>query len=134
MGDLAALDIQVNPAPSGATVQASGRQLLVINSSEVTQQSQVVAASTSHKTHDCWHPQHDAVTVEEIVSVLHQNAAHAAAVVRSTVQLLDGRRDCKCGSALAHALITDRAAVPAATLQKLAPLVAKYFPTSQENA
>ena len=84
--------------------------------------------------YDCWHPHHDAVTVEEIVSVLHQNAAHAAAVVRSTVQLLDGRRDCKCGSALAHALITDRAAVPAATLQKLAPLVAKYFPTSKENA
>jgi len=80
--------------------------------------------------YDCWHPHHDAVTVEDIVRVLHQNAANAAAVVRSTVHLLDGCRDCKCGSALAHALITDRAAVPAATLLRLAPLVGKYFPAS----
>jgi 5'-methylthioadenosine phosphorylase len=36
-------------------------------------------------------------------------------------------RECKCGSALAHAILTDRAAVPAATKQKLGILIEKYF-------
>jgi 5'-methylthioadenosine phosphorylase len=36
-------------------------------------------------------------------------------------------RGCKCGSALAHAILTDRAAVPAATKQKLGILIAKYI-------
>jgi 5'-methylthioadenosine phosphorylase len=36
-------------------------------------------------------------------------------------------RICKCGSALAHAILTDRSTVPAATRQKLGILIDKYF-------
>jgi 5'-methylthioadenosine phosphorylase len=36
-------------------------------------------------------------------------------------------RTCKCGSALAHALITDRKVIPDLTLKKLELLVGKYF-------
>src|SRR3974377_2315956 len=69
--------------------------------------------------YDCWHPDHDAVTVTDIVANLMKNAEHAAQVVAATVAAMPETRDCKCGSALAHALITDRKAIPGATRKKL---------------
>jgi 5'-methylthioadenosine phosphorylase len=77
--------------------------------------------------YDCWHPDHDAVTVTDIIANLTNNAANAAKVVAATVASMPDARECKCGSALANALITDKKAVPAATRQKLDLLVGKYF-------
>jgi len=77
--------------------------------------------------YDCWHPDHDAVTVSDIIGNLTQNAEHACAVVAAAVAGMPLERKCKCGSALAHAILTDRAAVPATTRQKLGILVDKYF-------
>ena len=77
--------------------------------------------------YDCWHPDHDAVEVADILRVLQQNAANACQVVRQAVKNMPGERTCKCGSALAYALITDKTLVPEHTLQKLEPIVGKYF-------
>jgi len=77
--------------------------------------------------YDCWHDDHDAVEVTDILRVLQQNAANACQVVANAVKNMPSERTCKCGSALAHALITDKALVPAHTLQKLEPIVGKYF-------
>jgi 5'-methylthioadenosine phosphorylase len=77
--------------------------------------------------YDCWHPEHDAVTVTEILDVLNQNAANAAKVVASAVRATPSARECKCGRALAHALITDRKMIPEATRKKLELLVGKYL-------
>jgi 5''-deoxy-5''-methylthioadenosine phosphorylase len=77
--------------------------------------------------YDCWHPEHDAVTVDQIISNLSKNAENACKVVAATVERLPSERKCKCGSALAHALITDKKAVPDATRKKLELIVGKYF-------
>jgi 5'-methylthioadenosine phosphorylase len=77
--------------------------------------------------YDCWHPGHDAVTVDEIIHVLHQNAANAAKVVAEAVAAIPEDAEWKCHSALRHALITDKTKVPAATLKKLELIVGKYF-------
>ena len=77
--------------------------------------------------YDCWHPGHDAVSVADIIRVLNQNTANAAKVVTGAVGQMPRDRNCKCGAALAHALITDRSKIPAATKEKLALLVAKYM-------
>ncbi len=77
--------------------------------------------------YDCWHPDHDAVTVNDIIANLIQNAGNACKVVAAAVAAMPETRDCKCGSALSHALITDRNTVPDATRQKLALLVSKYL-------
>ena len=77
--------------------------------------------------YDCWHPEHDAVTVTDIVANLMKNAANACDVVARAVAGMPRERTCKCGSALAHAIITDRAAVPETTRKKLGPIIAKYF-------
>jgi 5'-methylthioadenosine phosphorylase len=77
--------------------------------------------------YDCWHPHHDAVTVNDIIANLLKNAENACAVVAAAVAAMPATRTCKCGSALKHAIITDKAAVPAATRQKLGILVDKYL-------
>ncbi len=82
--------------------------------------------------YDCWHPGHDAVTVEQIVKVLHTNAENAARVVKRAVALMPRERKCKCGSALQFAILTDPARIPAATRQKLSLLLDKYLNKGQE--
>ncbi len=77
--------------------------------------------------YDCWHPHHDSVTAEQIVAVLTKNAENAAKVVKATVEAMPKVRSCKCGSALAHAIMTDRTKIPAATKEKLALIVGKYL-------
>ncbi len=77
--------------------------------------------------YDCWHPDHDAVTVNEIVGNLVKNAENACRVVTEAVARMPRERTCKCGSALSHAILTDRALVPETTIKKLGLIVAKYF-------
>jgi 5'-methylthioadenosine phosphorylase len=77
--------------------------------------------------YDCWHPQHDAVTVSEIIENLMHNAENAAKVVAAAVAKLPDGRTCKCGSALQHALLTNPAAIPDEARKKLELLVGKYL-------
>ena len=77
--------------------------------------------------YDCWHPHHDAVTVNEIISNLVKNAENACKVVAAAVARMPVARSCQCGSALSHAMITDRKLVSEDTRRKLGILVDKYF-------
>jgi 5'-methylthioadenosine phosphorylase len=77
--------------------------------------------------YDCWHEDHDAVTVTQIIATLTKNAENACKVVAEAVARTPAERGCKCGSALAHAILTDRKLVPEATQRKLGILVDKYF-------
>ncbi len=77
--------------------------------------------------YDCWHPEHDSVTVDMIVANLIQNAKTAQAIIAETVGRLDGARTCPCATALANAIITSRDAIPAQTRADLAPIVGKYL-------
>ena len=77
--------------------------------------------------YDCWHPHHDSVTVDQIVAVLVKNAENAAKVVRETVAAMPAERNCKCNSALAHAILTDRDKIPAETRRNLSLILDKYL-------
>jgi 5'-methylthioadenosine phosphorylase len=77
--------------------------------------------------YDCWHDGHDAVTVDEIIGNLTQNAENAAKVVAASVARLPLDLSCKAHHALRHAIITDRTKVPETTKQKLWPIIGKYF-------
>jgi len=77
--------------------------------------------------YDCWHPHHDSVTVDQIVAVLIKNAENAGKVVRESVAAMPKGRNCKCGSSLAHAIMTDRDKIPAATRKKLSLILDKYL-------
>ena len=77
--------------------------------------------------YDCWHPGHESVTGAQIMATLQQNADNAQKVLREAVKSMPGTRGCKCGSALAHALITDPKLVPKATKKNLAAIIGKYI-------
>jgi 5'-methylthioadenosine phosphorylase len=77
--------------------------------------------------YDCWHPDHDAVTVEMVINNLTQNAKTAQQVIANAVERLPITRDCECARALAAAIITRPEHVPAATRVRLAPIVGKYL-------
>jgi 5'-methylthioadenosine phosphorylase len=77
--------------------------------------------------YDCWHPQHDAVTVSEIIENLTRNTANVQRALQGVVRALPEERTCKCGSALAHAVLTDRKMIPAAVKRRLAPIIGKYI-------
>jgi 5'-methylthioadenosine phosphorylase len=76
--------------------------------------------------YDCWHPDHDQVTVEMIIGNLTQNAKMAQQVIAEAVGRLPFERTCECASALKYAVITRPEAMPAATKRELAPLIRKY--------
>ena len=77
--------------------------------------------------YDCWHPGHDAVTVTQVLDYLARNVENSQNIVRGAVRQLPEARDCKCASALAHAILTDRKKIPVATKKKLNLLVGKYL-------
>ena len=77
--------------------------------------------------YDCWHPDHDAVTVEMIIDNLTRNAATAQRVIAGAVEQLQGQRTCSCASALSTAIITRPDAIPARVKQELAPIIGKYI-------
>jgi len=77
--------------------------------------------------YDCWHPQHSAVTLEEILANLHRNTENVQRAIREAVRTLGAGRDCACGSALAHAIITDRKAIPRAAKKRLGSIAGKYL-------
>ena len=78
--------------------------------------------------YDCWHPDHDAVTVEMVIEYLNKNSINAQRIIRDSVKQLAGApRQCKCGSAVKHAILTAPGAIPAETRRKLAPIIGKYL-------
>lgn len=76
---------------------------------------------------DCWHPEHDSVTVDMIIANLCANARVAQATIAEAVGRIPAGRTCACGSALQAAIITNRDVVPAQTLKDLQPIIGKYI-------
>jgi 5'-methylthioadenosine phosphorylase len=77
--------------------------------------------------YDCWHPGHDAVTVETVIEYLNKNVRNAQLIMRETVKRLKGSaRECKCGSALKNAIFTGPDLWPEATTRKLGAIIGKY--------
>jgi 5'-methylthioadenosine phosphorylase len=82
--------------------------------------------------YDCWHEDHDAVTVEQVVAVLNQNAANATKVVAAAVAAMPKERACACASALKYAILTSPAAISAEAHERLDLLLGEHFPMKGE--
>lgn len=78
--------------------------------------------------YDCWHPDHDSVTVEMIIANLQRNATNAQKAIQATVRRLSQSPPAsKAHSALRHAILTPLNQVPEATKEKLGLLLEKYL-------
>ena len=78
--------------------------------------------------YDCWHPDHDSVTVEMIIGNLTKNAVNAQKVIQETVKRLTANPPhSEAHSALKYAILTPLDKVPVATKEKLELLLNKYL-------
>src|SRR3954470_2872278 len=79
--------------------------------------------------YDCWHPGHDAVSVETVVEYLNKNVRNAQLIMKVAIKSLgDSPRTCKCDAALKHAIFTAPELWPVATTTKLEAIIKKYMP------
>jgi 5'-methylthioadenosine phosphorylase len=77
--------------------------------------------------YDCWHPDHDSVTVEMVIGNLQKNAQNAQAVIQQVVRSLAQHPPASAAhDALKYAIITPLDQAPPATLDKLDFLLKKY--------
>ena len=77
--------------------------------------------------YDCWHPDHDSVTVEMVIANLTQNAKMAQEIIAGAVARLPYARTCECASALKYALVTRPDAIPDQVKKELWPIIGKYL-------
>lgn len=80
--------------------------------------------------YDVWHPDHDAVTVEAVVSVLQANARLAQRIVRNVVDLIGDGFESIAHNALATAIITDRSRIPPEARERLRVIAGRYLDAS----
>ncbi len=83
-----------------------------------------VALATDY---DCWHQDHDDVSVEAVVAIIQQNVSTARAIIKTAARQAAATRSCQCGEALRYALMTDPERIPEATRRKLDLLLNKYL-------
>lgn len=102
-----------------------------LQEAKLAREAEICYATVAMVTdYDCWHPGHEAVTVNEVIANLQKNAENAGAVVRAAVRRLEApgaALSCRCGQALAHAIITERGRIPAAAKERLGPIVSRYL-------
>jgi 5'-methylthioadenosine phosphorylase len=98
---------------------------------KLAREAEVCYATVAMVTdYDCWHPGHDAVTVDQIVQVLLGNAGRARQLVSHAAPLVGGdahAAGCGCRSALSHALITAEQARDPAVLATLDAVAARML-------
>lgn len=94
----------------------------------LAREAELCYATMAHVTdYDVWHESESPVTVEMVIQTLNKNTEIAQKAIRNLVRDLNKERACKCGQALATALITNPEVVPAKTRKKLDLLIGKYF-------
>ena len=77
--------------------------------------------------YDCWHPDHDSVTVEMVIEYLNRNAENAQKLIAGAVTRLAGvERSCKCGRSLRHAIITAPDMIASEAKDRLKAIIGKY--------
>jgi 5'-methylthioadenosine phosphorylase len=78
--------------------------------------------------YDCWHPDHDSVTVEMVIEYLNRNSENAQKLIAGAVaRLAQAERACKCGHSLRHAIITSPGKISPEAKERLKAIIGKYL-------
>lgn len=77
--------------------------------------------------YDCWHSQHESVTVEMVIANLMKNVENSKRMILEIIRNITVERKCSCGSALQNAIITDRKFITGKTKKDLNAIIGKYI-------
>lgn len=100
-----------------------------LTEAKLAREAEIAYATLALATdYDCWHPDHDSVTVEMVIGNLQKNAVNAQLVIREVVRrLTKNPPSSDAHSALKYAVLTPLDIAPEATKQKLKLLLEKYM-------
>lgn len=77
--------------------------------------------------YDCWHSQHESVTIDMIVKNLQKNVENSKNIIRKAVKDMPDKRACGCKNALHQAIITDRKLIPDKIKKDLKIIIGRYI-------
>jgi 5'-methylthioadenosine phosphorylase len=99
-----------------------------LQEAKLAREAEICYATVAMATdYDCWHEEHDDVTVEAILAVMHKNVGNAKKLILAAVPELAPQGDCPDGKALAFAIMTAKDRVPDDVRLKLGLLIDKYM-------
>jgi len=75
--------------------------------------------------YDCWHEED--VTIEQVMATMASNIEKSKAAIKAVIPKIKAGRDCPCATAMQHGVITNPAAIPDETRQKLDLIIGKYL-------
>ena len=94
---------------------------------KLAREAEICYASLSMATdYDCWHEQHDDVTVDDLIETLNKNVQLARDIIKKVVPAIGESRECPCCNALQNAIITPKEAITKETRDRLEILIKRY--------
>jgi 5'-methylthioadenosine phosphorylase len=95
---------------------------------KLAREDEICYASLSLATdYDCWHEQHDDVTVEDLIQTLNSNVQMARTIIKTVVPAISESRECPCCNALENAIITPKEAITQETKDRLKIIIERYI-------
>lgn len=76
--------------------------------------------------YDCWHPEHESVTIDMVIQNLLKNVQNAKKIISAVIRNMPEERNCACKDALKFAIITDKKLIPAKAKKDLKIIIGKY--------
>ncbi len=110
------------------TVDAAVIGMTALPEAKLAREAELCYAMLAMGTdYDCWHEEEEDVTIEQVLAVMHGNAATANHIVRRVAGALPATSSCACLSAAQYAIVTDREKIPRETVEKLRPIYGRYL-------
>ena len=76
--------------------------------------------------YDCWHPQHESVTMDMVIKNLLKNIENAKKIISLVIKNMPVERQCACKDTLKYAIVTDKKVIPAKVKKDLGIIIGKY--------
>jgi 5'-methylthioadenosine phosphorylase len=94
----------------------------------LAREAEIAYATIAHITdYDSWHVSEEPVTVDKVIATMRHNVEIVQMALAAAVESLNEESECACHHALETALLTDRKAIPQTMLERLKPIVGRYF-------
>jgi 5'-methylthioadenosine phosphorylase len=77
--------------------------------------------------YDCWHPDHESVTLDMVIANLEKNIENSKKILLKVIRDLPTNRSCSCQDALKYAIVTDKKLIPDRTKKNLDIIIGKYL-------
>ncbi|MBM3246053.1 MAG: S-methyl-5'-thioadenosine phosphorylase [Candidatus Omnitrophica bacterium] len=98
-----------------------------MSEAKLAREAEICYASLACVTdYDCWHPEHESVTIDIIIQNLSKNVENAKKILSLVIRSIPAERDCACQDALKYAIVTDRKLIPAKVKKDLEIIIGKY--------